>query len=86
MSNMEAAITPEGPTKPVSYTHLDVYKRQVATPLGIPAYIYDAVSSDEFMEISRITGIPEVVRQSFCHVLNSKAMARKAAEEAGRCV
>lgn len=56
----------------------------IAAPLGIPAYIYDAVGADEMTEIARITGMPEVVRQSFCHVLNSKAMARKAAESLGK--
>lgn len=56
----------------------------IASPLGIPAFIYDAVSSDELDDVARITGIPEVVRQSFCHVLNSKATARKTAEAAGK--
>ena len=56
----------------------------IAAPLGIPAYIYDAVGSDEMTDIAKITGMKEVVRQSFCHVLNSKAMARKAAEKAGK--
>lgn len=56
----------------------------IAAPLGIPAYIYDAVGADELPGIARITGIPEVVRQSFCHVLNSKAMARKAAKNMGK--
>ncbi len=56
----------------------------IAAPLGIPAYIYDAVGSDEMADIAKITGMREVVRQSFCHVLNSKAMARKAAEKAGK--
>ncbi|MDD3169323.1 MAG: butyrate kinase [Eubacteriales bacterium] len=51
----------------------------IAQPLGIPAYIYDSVSSDELYEIARVTGIPEVSRQSFCHVLNAKAMCRKVA-------
>ncbi|MDR2103568.1 MAG: butyrate kinase [Treponema sp.] len=55
----------------------------IAEPLGIPAYIYDAVSTDELYDIAKITGIPEVRRQSFGHVLNSKAMARKAAEQLG---
>lgn len=58
--------------------------KAIAAPLQIPAYIYDAVSSDELDDVARITGIPEVVRQSFCHVLNSKATARKAAEAAGK--
>ena len=56
----------------------------ISAPLGIPAYIYDAVGSDEMNDIAKITGMPEVVRQSFCHVLNSKAMARKAAEKLGK--
>jgi butyrate kinase len=55
----------------------------ITEPLGIPAYIYDAVSTDELYDVARITGIPEIRRQSFGHVLNSKAMARKAAEQLG---
>lgn len=55
----------------------------IAQPLGIPAYIYDAVSSDEMCDVARVTGLPEISRQSFCHVLNSKATARKAAEQMG---
>jgi butyrate kinase len=55
----------------------------IAEPLGIPAYIYDAVSSDEFKDIARVTGIPGIVRESFCHVLNAKAAARKAAAQMG---
>ncbi|MDR0639952.1 MAG: butyrate kinase [Spirochaetaceae bacterium] len=55
----------------------------IAEPLGIPAYIYDAVAADELYDVAKITGIPEIRRQSFAHVLNSKAMARKAAEQLG---
>lgn len=61
-----------------------VIAHSIARPLGIPAYIYDAVSTDEFDDVARITGIPEVTRQSFCHVLNSKATARKVAAAKGR--
>lgn len=56
----------------------------IAAPLGIPAYIYDAVGADEMLPIAKITGFAEVQRQSFSHVLNSKAMARKAAEKIGK--
>lgn len=56
----------------------------IASPLKIPAYIYDAVGADELPEIAKVTGIPEVTRASFCHVLNTKAMARKTAREAGK--
>lgn len=56
----------------------------IATPLNIPSYVYDCVSSDEMVDVARVTGIPEIVRTSFCHVLNSKAMSRKVAEEQGK--
>lgn len=51
----------------------------IAQPLGIPAYIYDAVGADELIDVAKITGIPEITRESFCHVLNAKATARKVA-------
>lgn len=55
----------------------------IAEPLGIPAFIYDAVSSDEMADVARLTGFPEIHRKSLCHVLNSKAMGRKYAREMG---
>lgn len=57
---------------------------RIADPLNIPSYIYDSVSSHEFKEIATITGIPEYLRHSQCHVLNSKAMGRKVAEKYGK--
>lgn len=56
----------------------------IAEPLGIPAIIYDAVSSDNMVDVARITGLPEIRRQSFCHVLNSRAMSRKYAQSLGK--
>lgn len=58
--------------------------REVAKQSGSPSFVYDCVSVDEFPEISKITGIPEVSRQSFCHALNSKAVARHYAESIGK--
>ena len=55
----------------------------IAQPLGIPAYIYDSVTADEFDPIAKITGMPGVVRESMAHVLNMKAMSRKVAAEKG---
>ncbi len=55
----------------------------IAEPLGIPAFIYDAVSADEMAAVARITGFVEIHRKSLCHVLNSKAMGRKYASEMG---
>ena len=55
-----------------------------AKPLGIPAYIYDAVTSDELVPEARVTGFKEVTRTSFCHVLNARATSHKYAEAMGR--
>lgn len=56
----------------------------IALPLGIPAYIYDAVSADDLLDVAKITGFPEIIRESFCHVLNTRATARKYAESQGK--
>ncbi len=56
----------------------------IAEEIQVPAYIYDAVSSDEMDDFAKITGVPEIRRESLCHVLNSKAMARKAAKNIGK--
>ena len=58
--------------------------RAFAQPLGIPAYIYDAVTSDEMVPEARVTGFKEVMRTSFCHVLIARATSHKYAETLGR--
>ena len=57
---------------------------ELAGPLGINAYIYDAVTANEFPEIAELTGMPNVRRESRCHVLNMKAVARKVAKKYGK--
>ena len=56
----------------------------IARPFGIPAYIYDAVTSAELPPIAQITGTPEVVRSSFCHALNARAQAIAYADALGK--
>lgn len=58
--------------------------RAFAQPLDIPAYIYDAVTSDELLPEARVTGFKEVTRTSFCHVLNARATSIKYAQAMGR--
>lgn len=58
--------------------------RAFARPLDIPAYIYDAVTSDELLPEARVTGFREVTRSSFCHVLNARATSHKYAQTLGR--
>lgn len=43
--------------------------------------VYDPVAVDELEDVARITGMPEISKASRGHVLNSRAMARKCAEE-----
>ena len=58
--------------------------REFARPLEVPAYIYDAVTSDELLPEARVTGFKEVTRTSFCHVLNARATSHKYAQAMGR--
>ncbi len=53
----------------------------IARPLGIPAYIYDPVVVDELAPIARVTGLPELPKESRGHALNTRAMAYKCAAE-----
>ncbi len=50
----------------------------------IPAFIADPVSVDEFEDIARISGCPDIPRLSLGHALNSKAVVAEVAEEAGK--
>jgi len=56
----------------------------IAVPVGIDAYIYDAVSACEFPPVARITGMKEIERRSFYHVLNCRAVSIKYAESIGK--
>jgi butyrate kinase len=58
--------------------------RHLADPLGIPAYIADPVSVDEFDPLARFSGLPELPRVSLHHALNGKAVAWAWAEAQGR--
>ena len=58
--------------------------KAIADEYHIPAFIYDAVTSSELPDYAQITGIPEIRRRSFCHVLNSRAMAIRYAREQGK--
>jgi butyrate kinase len=56
----------------------------IATPLKIPAYIYDGVTVDQMEDIARLTGLPDFHRHSGSHVLNMRAVARKEAVARGK--
>lgn len=53
----------------------------ISMNLGIPAYIVDPVTVDEFDELARISGIPEIERKSLFHALNIRYTARRLAKQ-----
>lgn len=55
----------------------------IAKEAGVPSYIYDSVMTDEFPDIARISGMPDIPRNSTSHVLNTRAMAIKYAKSIG---
>ena len=57
---------------------------RVAEEAEIPAYIADPVSVDEFDDIARISGWPELPRMSLSHTLNIKAVVAEVAAENGK--
>ena len=56
----------------------------IAEPLGIPSYIYDAVTVDEMQPIAHITGLTEMRRIGQGHNLNMRAAAIKYSELIGK--
>lgn len=56
----------------------------IAKQHGKPAYIVNPVSVDELEPLARISGIPEIPRESFFHALNQKAIGRRAASDMGK--
>ncbi len=55
----------------------------IAQLAGVKGYIADPVVVDELQEVARVTGRPEIARQSIFHALNQKAVAREYAESNG---
>jgi len=49
---------------------------EIARIIGVSAYIADPVAVDEFMDVARISGIPEIPRRSLVHALNIRAVGR----------
>ena len=53
----------------------------LAGKAGVPAYVVDPVSVDEWPEVARFSGTAMLERQSLSHALNSKAVAKRYARE-----
>ncbi|TYB87244.1 MAG: butyrate kinase [Kosmotoga sp.] len=62
-----------------------------AAPIGmqlsqkkIPVFITDPISTDEFIDEARLSGIPQIKRLSLLHTLNMRAVSHKVAKAFGK--
>ncbi|SCZ02833.1 butyrate kinase [Alkaliphilus peptidifermentans] len=58
-----------------------IIAKAIADIEGIEAYIVDPVAVDEFEDVARISGMPEIERRSLGHALNIKAVGHRVAAE-----
>lgn len=56
----------------------------IASPLSIPAFIYDSTMGTDLTDIAKITGMAQLERYGAIHMLNSRAMAIEYAKLQGR--
>lgn len=58
--------------------------RRLAEPARCPAFIVDPVSVDEWSDVARLSGLDGLDRECLSHALNTRAVAKRYAAEAGR--
>ncbi|MBR0373063.1 MAG: butyrate kinase [Mogibacterium sp.] len=78
---VEACLKPENGH---ASNYAAVIGKEIADELGIKAYIYDAVGTNETLPIARMTGLKGIIRKNGTHALNTRAVAKKAAKSLGR--
>ncbi len=61
-----------------------VLAKRFGEMLGVPAYIVDPVTVDEYDPASKISGVPGIERKCRTHALNIKSVARHCAAEMGK--
>ncbi len=79
VDDLKAAINGEHPSNLGA-----ALAKNIGDIVGVPSYVVDPVSVDEFHEVSRITGLSDIVKASWLHSLNHKAVCRKTAEDLGK--
>ncbi len=60
--------------------------KAIGDEVDIPSFIVDPVAVDEFEDIARISGMPDIKRKSLVHALNVKAIAYRIANEKNKKV
>lgn len=54
-----------------------IIAHSIAMQANIPSFIVDPVAVDEFEEVARISGLPQLPRKSLVHALNIRAVTRR---------
>lgn len=57
---------------------------EVASRVGVPAFVVDPVSVDEMAPVARLSGLAGLERESLSHALNTKAVAKRYSGTRGR--
>ena len=60
--------------------------KRFAARWNVAAYIVDPVTVDDFVDVARISGVPEIARRSRSHALNIRSCAYLAAKEIGKAL
>lgn len=60
-----------------------IIARAIADIESVEAYIADPVAVDEFEEVARVSGMPDIKRKSLLHALNIRAIAHSVAADKG---
>lgn len=60
-----------------------IIARAIADASQVEAYIADPVAVDEFEDVARISGMPDIKRKSLLHALNIRAIAHSVAADKG---
>ena len=63
-----------------------IIAKSIAEVASVEAFIVDPVAVDEFHEIARVSGMPEIQRRSLLHALNIRAIAINAAKDMKKSV
>ena len=61
-----------------------IIARHLGERLGVPALITDPITVDNFTEIARVSGIPEITRRCRAHTLNIREISRREAAKMGK--
>ncbi len=64
--------------------HGALLAKHFADKFGVPAFVVDPVTVDNFTPLARLSGLPEIQRKCRSHALNIKASGRAVAEKLGK--